>query len=282
MSLPPDNHVHSEWSWDAQDGSMERSCEQALRLGLPSIAFTEHLDHTVWTVSAEGLAKLALDDPVVLLSDVEGRVTPPPFDAGAYLDSVERCRGLFPDLQVLSGLEIGEPHWHVGAVTQVLASGAFDRVVGSLHCLPAAGRFREPGDLYAHQPPEEVLRNYLAEVARLVGQSDVFSVLGHIDYPVRTWPASRAPFDPADFEEEFRHALCATAQSGKALEINTVVPLAATILQWWHDEGGEAVTFGSDAHEPLAVARGFAEAATMAEAQGFRPHTNPLEPWPRS
>ena len=36
--LPPDNHVHTEWSWDAYAGSMEQSCARALELGLPSIA----------------------------------------------------------------------------------------------------------------------------------------------------------------------------------------------------------------------------------------------------
>lgn len=45
--LPADSHVHGEWSWDTPVGSMERSCEQAIALGLPGIAFTEHRDHGV-------------------------------------------------------------------------------------------------------------------------------------------------------------------------------------------------------------------------------------------
>ncbi|MDQ2923627.1 MAG: PHP domain-containing protein, partial [Candidatus Dormibacteraeota bacterium] len=47
MPLPPDLHVHTEWSWDAAHGSMERSCERALEIGLPGIAFTEHADFVV-------------------------------------------------------------------------------------------------------------------------------------------------------------------------------------------------------------------------------------------
>src|SRR5215213_2080062 len=47
--MPPDNHVHTHWSWDTADSStMRRACERAERLGLPAIAFTEHLDFTVW------------------------------------------------------------------------------------------------------------------------------------------------------------------------------------------------------------------------------------------
>ena len=50
MSLPPDNHVHSEFSWDARNGSMRASCQRAIELGLPSIAFTEHVDMTAWVI----------------------------------------------------------------------------------------------------------------------------------------------------------------------------------------------------------------------------------------
>ena len=39
--LPPDNHVHTEWSWDAAAGSMDETCARALELGLPSVAFTD-------------------------------------------------------------------------------------------------------------------------------------------------------------------------------------------------------------------------------------------------
>ena len=127
-----------------------------------------------------------------------------------------------------------------------------------------------------------MVREYLAGVVEMVAKSDLFSVLAHIDYPVRSWPEDRAgPFDLAVFEEEFRAALRATARSGRALEINTRLPLHATILTWWHEEGGDAVTFGSDAHQPERVGQGFTEAAHMAEAHGFRPGRNPYDLWGR-
>ena len=55
-----------------------------------------------------------------------------------------------------------------------------------------------------------------------------------------------------------------------------MLPLDASILRWWHDEGGEAVTFGSDAHEPDAIAAGFHDAAAMADELGFRPGSDPV------
>lgn len=280
MSLPPDSHVHSEWSWDAWAvGSMEQSCVRAIEIGLPAIAFTEHLDHTVWRIELEGPYAM---DHLTAIADPDGMLAPPAFDAAGYLEAVARCRERFPDLRILSGLEVGEPHRHPHACARILAAGPFDRVLGSLHSLPDQGSFAEPWGIYPHRHAHDVLREYLADLTTMVAQSDAFSILAHIDYPIRFWPAEReGPFDPAAFEDEFRSALQATAQSGRALEINTRLPLHSTILTWWHEEGGDAVTFGSDAHMASLVGHGFAEAAHMAEAHGFRPGTNPYDLWGR-
>lgn len=280
MDLPIDGHVHTEWSWDAPTGSMERSCARALEVGLPAIAFTEHVDHTVTTVATD---RIEPGHPLLALTDADGRLAPPPLDLEGYLASVERCRDLFPDLRILSGLEIGEPHWHADETRRLLATGDFDRVLGSLHALPIGDEYLEPPGLFGRWDPDEVVRSYLAEVVRLVAESDAYAVLAHIDYPLRYWdPAEHGSYDVGRYEDDLRQALRALADSGRALEINTVLPLDESILRWWHDEGGEAVTFGSDAHEPDAIAAGFHDAAAMADELGFRPGSDPFGFWPRS
>jgi histidinol-phosphatase (PHP family) len=258
---------------------MERTCARALALGLPAVAFTEHADYTSWIVH-EG----ELDDHQHLKAFVtaEGSLAPPALDVDGYLECVQRCRDQFPELRIISGVELGEPHWHSGVAGVLLKAGEFDRVLGSLHCLPVEGRFAEPPNLYRRRPAAEVVREYLAEIARLIMGSDAFAVLGHIDYAVRTWPAHAGPFDPHAFEDDFRHALRVLADSGRALEVNTRGPVHPEIVQWWRDEGGKAITFGSDAHDPDALARGFSEAAAMVEAYGFRPGRHPHDFWARS
>jgi histidinol-phosphatase (PHP family) len=72
------------------------------------------------------------------------------------------------------------------------------------------------------------------------------------------------------------------ADSGRILEINTAVPLHPQVVGWWREEGGKGVTFGSDAHDPTVLARGFADAADMVEAQGFRPGRHPYDVWIRT
>jgi histidinol-phosphatase (PHP family) len=278
MVLPADSHVHSEWSWDAADGSMERTCARAVELGLPAVAFTEHADHTTWIVLADDLAA---SEHLASFAAPDGTITPPPLDRTGYLECLQRCRDRFPGLRLISGLELGEPHWHEDAAARLLAAGRFDRVLGSLHSLPIGRYFAEPPYLFRHRPAADVVRDYLAETARLIETSDAFTVLAHIDYPVRFWPTAAGPFDPYGFQDEFRHVLRVLSGSGRALEVNTRLPLHPEIVRWWREEGGTAITFGSDAHDPAGLAQDFADAAAMAESHGFRPGRHPHDFWTR-
>ncbi len=278
-TLPPDDHTHTEFSWDAWQGSMLGSCARAVEIGLPAIAFTEHVDWSRWTVP-QGLRDRAAEAGRDLV-DPEGRFAPPPFDVDGYLASVETCRERFPQLRIVTGVEVGEPHLFGGEVRHLLAGGSFERVLASLHVLTVEGTPRLVDTLFGDGPAElrsdEIVRAYLREAAAMVADlPDAVQVLAHVDYPARRWPGH---FDPADFEEEFREVLRALAETERALEINTRVPLAPSILGWWRDLGGRAVSFGSDAHQPDAVAAGFVEAAAMAEAHGFRADRAPTDFW---
>lgn len=256
---------------------MERTCARAAEMGLPAVAFTEHADYTTCTTG-----EAAVDESYQSLLAPDGTLTPPELDLDGYVQCVQRCRDRYPDLRILTGVELGEPHWHGGVVAKLLEAGDFDRVLGSLHALPVDQRFFEPPELYRKRPAADVVREYLTELTRLIASSDVFAVLAHIDYPVRYWPAHAGPYDPNAFEDEFRHALRTLADSGRTLEVNTQLPLHPQIVRWWHEAGGEAISFGSDAHDPAVLARGFTEAAGMVEAHGFRPGRHPYDFWTRS
>jgi histidinol-phosphatase (PHP family) len=250
-----------------------------MELGLPSIAFTDHADFTSWVIEPE--LQAAIGPSHAARISPEGEFSPPPLDAAGYLACVQVCRDLFPDLRVLSGVELGEPHWHADQVAAVLSTGDFDRVLGSVHSLTTDGT--QMVDLLAgRMDRDELIRAYLGEALRLVDSAAPFAVLAHIDYPVRYWPATAGRFDATVFEDEYRTVLRSLARSGRALEVNTEVPLPAEIALWWHEAGGDALVFGSDAHEPSAVASGFAGAAAMAQAAGFHPGRYPHDFWRRS
>jgi histidinol-phosphatase (PHP family) len=208
MPLPPDNHVHSQFSWDALAGSMEATCERAVQIGLPAIAFTEHADFTPWPLPPD------LELPEQLRSLVsDGLLVPPPLDLAAYRECLERCRLRFPQLRILSGVELGEPHWHRPVTDALLLDGSFDRVLASVHSVTIGPVTGEISQFLAHGDPTAALRVYLAEAAALVSEFGDYDVLAHIDYPVRSWPADAKPFDPLDFQEEYRHVLRLLARS---------------------------------------------------------------------
>jgi len=217
LLLPPDGHVHTEWSWDADHGSMEQACARAAELGLPSVAFTDHADFTRWVTGA--------GEPLAV----------PALDVSGYLAAVQRCRDLFPELRIRSGAELGEPHWHPDQVAGLLSGGGFDRVLGSVHSLAADGIRMVDDELFGRLGAGALMRAYLEEALALAASAAPFAVLAHIDYPVRYWPAA----------------------------------------------GGTALAFGSDAHEPALIAAGFAAAAEMATAAGFRPGRDLHDFWLR-
>jgi histidinol-phosphatase (PHP family) len=264
--LIADGHVHTEWSWDAERGSMEESCRRALAHGLPAIAFTEHADF---------VTAFERQRPV----DVDG-----------YLDCLERCRALFPGLRILAGVELGEPHWFPHRVSAVLGSGRLERVLGSVHCLKLDGDpvDMSQGALTADRAPN-LMREYLGETLAMLDSGQPFEVLAHVDYPKRYWPHAELPFAERDFEEEYRAVLRSAARRGAVLEVNTTRGIepsrglcpGPTVLAWWREEGGAAVSFGSDAHDPSKVAAGFEAAAAVVEAAGFKPATEPTDFWRR-
>jgi histidinol-phosphatase (PHP family) len=250
---------------------MARSCEQALAVGVPAVAFTDHLDFTDW-IDGDQIGKEHLDPhryARMHLLDVTG-----------YLAAVHECRERYPDLRILSGVEIGEAHMWAASAGALVAGSGFDRILGSLHAVPFEGRLTATDDLFGLMPADEVMRRYLGELLRLVEGSDLFQVLAHLDFPRRMWPWTAGRYDERAFEEEYRAVLSALAVSDRVLEVNTKSPLVSTeLVRWWREAGGRAVSFGSDAHQPWRVGDKFKLAVDVVEAAGFRAGHDRFDFW---
>src|SRR5258708_30564141 len=122
---------------------MEQSCERALELGLPAIAFTEHAD---WALVHEGQHAV---------------------DLVGYFESVERCRAKLNGLRILTGVELGEPHWYPEEVQAVLAAGPLDQVLGSIHCIRLDGATLDASQFHGRPGIDfpGAVRAYFAEVS---------------------------------------------------------------------------------------------------------------------
>src|SRR5438270_4541133 len=243
---------------------MERSCERAIEIGLPAIAFTDHAD----------FVKVHPDQYCV---DIVG-----------YLDAVERCRAKFKNLRILSGVELGEPHWFPEETAAILAAGPLERVLGSVHCVRIDGNVVDGSDFRKQDPSFDIAaatREYFKEVLTMIETGQPFETVAHLDYPKRYWLEGAAPYREEDFEEEVKAILRAAAGSGRVLEVNTtrgnVLCPGQIVLRWWREAGGQAVSFGSDAHDPDRIAAGFEPARQMVEAAGFKPAKDPTHFWRR-
>jgi histidinol-phosphatase (PHP family) len=246
---------------------MELSCERALEIGLPAIAFTEHADF-------------------VTIHEGQHSV-----DMAGYHQAIERCRARFKNLRILSGVELGEPHWFPEKTAAVLGAGKLDRVLGSIHCIRLDGREVDASQfrLEPNANQADAVRSYFQETLAMVESSEPFQALAHLDYPKRYWPQSLPPYREEDYEAELRAILVAAAHRGCVLEANTTrgdggeskfCP-GLKVLRWWHEVGGEAISFGSDAHQPDKVAGGFELATQVVQAAGFKPSSDPTGLWRR-
>jgi histidinol-phosphatase (PHP family) len=256
--LPPDLHVHTEWSYDAPRGAMEKSCERALELGLPAIAFTDHAD----------FVKVHSDQHCV--------------DIAGYLDAVARCRAKYTNLRIMSGVELGEPHWFPAETAEILSAGPLDKVLGSVHCVKDGGEVIDASQFVERQvDAAEATRAYFGEVLAMLETDQPFEVLAHLDYPKRYWTAYREK----DYEEEIRDVLKSAVRTGRVLEVNTTrgdrLCPDLSVVRWWRELGGQAVQYGSDAHSPDKVAEGFNVARQMVESAGFKPARDPVSVWRR-
>ncbi len=237
---------------------MEKSCERALELGLPAIAFTDHAD----------FVKVHSDQHCV---DIHG-----------YLEAVARCRAKYTDLRIMSGVELGEPHWFPTETAEILSAGPLDKVLGSVHCVKVGGEVVDASQFVERQvDAADATRDYFGEVLAMLETDQPFEVLAHLDYPKRYWTAYREK----DYEEEIRDVLKAAVRTGRVLEVNTtrgdrLCPDLA-VVRWWRELGGQAVQYGSDAHSPDKVAEGFRLATQMVEAAGFKPARDPVALWRR-
>ncbi len=145
------------------------------------------------------------------------------------------------------GVELG---WD--GIGEVELPGEFDFVLLGVH------KFKEKA------PAEELVTDYLERTLYVVKNVE-FHALAHLDYPAR--------YVQVDFrvrEDLVEEVLEYLVKNGKVLEVNTAGlfkhgkpnPDFWTLEMYW-DMGGRFITLGSDAHDPLDVARGFEEVLSV-------------------
>lgn len=265
-----DYHIHPDFSPDAQ-GSIEQFCERAVVIGMQEVCFTTHYEPDPVRAGIERV--IVQGNPVAVDSDWPER----------YLAEIERCRRRFPELTVVSGVEVGYELGLEGKIANFLSRYRFDFVLGAIHCLDhvAITSRKELDDFQTRLKPMGA--GYLArryfEYVRAAADSRLFDCLAHLDI----WRKYISSGIGAEFESAIQPwvtpMLEAIVRSGVGLEINTSAlrrgdsePYPAAAIVWQAVKLGVRVfTIGSDAHRPEELGDSIDCAYQLLTSFGMKP-----------
>ena len=257
-----DNHSHSYFSADSRMDIVD-AVKTAYERGLGGLCLTDHLDFD----PPAGVADFTFDVPsqqAAIDEDVE------------FLGLNGRG-GKFGDFQLLKGVEIGLQDKSMPTIRKILADNKFDCVIASLHLIDGHDPYF--GDYYKPYDWKYAYGHYLEEFDRLIRVMPDFDILGHYDYIVRYPDYKEVTIYYSDFADVLDSILTFLVQNGKTLEINTKTyqlyrgrhpEQDINILKRFRELGGEAVSFGSDAHDITRIADRFDWCRQTALAAGLR------------
>ena len=247
-----DLHTHSKYSFDADQEPAEIAdmAAAAAAAGVDTLAVTDHYD-------------------------LFRRAAPIRCDLTAIARDIRAARPQFAgQVDLLFGVELGEPHANPAQAEALLAAYPFDVVIGSLHAMP------NDLDIYFHDYAnldcDAFLQEYFDQLLEMEAHGG-FDVLAHIDYPLRVM--KHGDYVPSfdQYMDRVQQVLRACIDHGYALELNAAglgawmkkVGPPQDILYEYRRMGGERISIGSDSHKLDNVGRGFDDCVKNARDAGF-------------
>ncbi len=247
-----DTHVHSSFSGDSEE-AMENTIEQAISLGMPYLAFTDHMD---------------LDFPDCGVSMI--------LDPGAYLEKIAQLRETYGNrIRILAGIELGlQPHL-TERFHELLQRYSFDFVIGSQHLVNGSDPYYP--ETFDGKTDASVYRAYFADVLRSLQSFSDFDTLGHLDYVVRYGREKAASYSYESYADLIDEILRILVEKEIALEVNTAGLRQGLgfpnphpdVLKRYHALGGKYITIGSDAHTSDVLGSDFTKTKEILQACGF-------------
>ena len=240
-----DYHVHCMFSDDSWYFP-EKVVQDAIKLNLDEICFTDHVDYGVKPDLADALSARVIDGARVVNVDYD-----------AYFPCVAELREKYADqIVVKTGLEFGTQTHTIPQFNALWDrwGSELDFVLLSIHQVGDLEFWT--GDFQEGRTQEEYNLAYYQELLDVVTQFEHYSVLAHVDLIKRYDPAGILNF-PAN-----RDLVAATLEhaisQGKGIELNTSSVRygladsqpAREILELYRDLGGSIITLGSDSHAP--------------------------------
>lgn len=253
-----DCHLHCHFSSDSE-ASPESMINNAVRLGLSHICFTDHNDYDYPKE----------DGKTVFLLDLD-----------AYLEKISVLKKTYKDkIDVRIGVEQGlQPHL-CEQINNYDPAHRLDFIIGSTHLVDGSDPYYP--SFWEHHSSRESICTYFENIYKSICCCDNFDVYGHLDYVVRYAPKKDADYQPADYTDLLDMILKKLIENGKGIEINTAglryglkeANPCCFILKRYRELGGEILTTGSDAHKPQDMAFAFDIIVDLLKDCGFSYYT---------
>lgn len=258
MKIICDSHIHSCNSFDAEN-SVEELCEKALELKLNTITITDHMEVPELALGAKSE-----------YGDMKKQIA-------KSLKDIVRCQEIYKGrINVLKGIEMGEPMHDIKLTHKAFNIGEYDFVLASVHNLKNMEDFYYLD--YNKLDVKNLLTEYFNELLDTAQNAD-FDSLAHLTYPLR-YIAERTDIkvDLEDYKEIIDSIFIALIEREKALEINTsglFKELKCTLpdislVKRFKELGGKYVTVGSDAHNCENLAKGIDQGIEVVRTCGFK------------
>lgn len=269
-----DNHTHSEFSPDSRM-TMEQDIAVAVSKGLGGIAITDHLDLDVPRDS--GAFAFDIAEQQKKIAESIGKIDE---TIGIINDNQKRKKKPF---KVLRGIEVGLQPVSIRHTLDYVAPFKFDTVIASIHFVDGLDPYF--GSYYKGKTPMQAYGRTFELMLSTALEYEDFDILGHFDYVARYAPYDDKNVTYKEFAGYLEPLLKFLAENGKALEINTksyeagvshgvgtanALKFDLNILRKFRDFGGEAVSLGSDAHDPNRVGDNFKTYWQMVQHCGFK------------
>ena len=246
-----DYHTHTRFSFDGRPAAThDAMCRRALEIGLSDIAFTDHYD-------VNGEVEKLYDFPFAAMMEVK-----------------EKYKGR---LNVVCGIELGNPTQYPEAARAVLDAHPYEFVIGSLHNLRGVPDFYHMNfDTMSDGLIRQLFDRSLDETLEMV-DFEGMTTLGHMTYMHRYVARSGKKLDLKPYYEKITAIYEKLIHRGIALEINVSslwkglgIPMPSMeLLKLYKDCGGKLITIGSDAHDVENLGKAIRKGYAILETVGF-------------
>lgn len=259
-----DYHVHTYYS-DDSNYPMKEVVEDAIKLGLNEICFTDHVDYGV---------KRDHDDPRGLIKREYDGTIMSNVDYPKYFAEIDSLRKEYADkITIKQGLEFGIQTTTIDEFERLFKKYPLDFVIMSVHQVDNLEFWEQ--DFQRGKTQDEYNYFYYKEILDVIKIYKDYSILGHIDSIIRYDLAGEYPFEK--IRDIVTEILKTAINDNKGIEINTscyryglkdLTP-SRDIIRLYKELGGKIITIGSDSHKKEHLANKIKETKQELLDMGF-------------